>query len=52
MQFGFVPRKGTIDAVFILRRIQVEYLAKQKKLCMCFVDLLEAFHRVLRKVMK
>ena len=30
---------GTIDAVFILRSVQEEYLAKQKKLCMCFVDL-------------
>ena len=24
MQFGFMPGKGTIDAVFILRRIQGE----------------------------
>ena len=39
MQFGFIPDKGTIDAVFILRHIQGEYLAKQKKLYMCFVDL-------------
>ena len=28
MQFGFMPGKGTIDAVFSLRRIQEEYLAK------------------------
>ena len=49
MQFGFMPGKGAIDAVFILRRIQDEYLAKQKKLYMCFVDLEKAFHRVLRK---
>ena len=39
MQFGFMPCEGTIDAVFILRRIQKEYLAIQKKLYMCFVDL-------------
>ena len=26
MQFGFMPGKGTIDAVFILRRLQEEYL--------------------------
>ena len=38
-KFGLMPGKGTIDAVFILRRIQEEYLAKQKKLCMCFEDL-------------
>ena len=39
MQFGFMPGKGTIDAVFILRRLQEEYLDKEKKLYMCFVDL-------------
>ena len=39
MQFGFMPGKVSIDAVFILRRIQDEYLDKQKKLYMCFVDM-------------
>ena len=39
MQFGFMPGKGTIDAGFILRRLQEEYLDKEKKLYMCFVDL-------------
>ena len=36
MQFGFMPGKGTIDALFILRRLQEEYLDKEKKLHMCF----------------
>ena len=49
MQFSFMPGKGTIDAVFILRRIQEEYLAKQKKLYMCFVDLEKASDRDQRK---
>ena len=31
IQFGFMPEKGTIDAVFILRRLQEEYLDKEKK---------------------
>ena len=52
MQFGFMPGKGTIDAVFILRRIQEEYLARQKKLYMCLVDLEKAFDRVPRKVVE
>ena len=51
-QFGFVPGKGTIDAVFILRRLQEEYLDKEKKLYMCSVDLEKAFNRVLRKVLE
>ena len=42
MQFGFMPGKCTIDAVFILRCIQEEYLANKKKLYMCFVDLVKA----------
>ena len=52
MQFGFMPERGTIDAVFILRRIQEEHHAKGKKLYMCFVDLEKAFDRVSRKVLE
>ena len=52
MQFGFMPEKGTTDAIFILRRLQEEYSGKDKKLYMCFVDLEKAFDRVPRKVME
>ena len=52
MQFGFVPAKGTIDAVFIWRRVQEEYLDKEKKLYMCFVDLEKVFDRVPIKVLE
>ena len=38
MQFCFMPGRGTIDALFILRRIQEENFTKQRKLYMCFVD--------------
>ena len=52
MQFGFMPGKGTIHAVFILLRLQREYLAKQKKLYMYYVDLEKSFDRVPRKVVE
>ena len=32
MQFGFMPGKGTVDAIFIVRRMQEEYQRKDKKL--------------------
>ena len=47
-----MPERGTIDAVFILRRLQEEYHAKGIKLCMCFVDLEKAIDRVPSKVLE
>ena len=32
MQFGFMPKKGTVNAIFIVRRMQEEYQKKDKKL--------------------
>ena len=52
MQFGFMPGKGTVDAIFVVRRMQEEYLKKDKKLHMYFVDMEKAFDRVPRKVME
>ena len=46
MQFGFMFERGSIDAVFIMRRKQEEYHAKGKKLYMCFVDQDKAFDSV------
>ena len=52
LQFGFMSERGTIDAVFILRRIQGEYRAIGKKLYMSFVDVEKAFDIVPRKVLE
>ena len=46
MQFGFMPGKGTLDAIFIAKRMQENFIGKNKKLFMCFVDLEKTFDRV------
>ena len=52
MQCGFVPGRGTVDAIFIVRQLQEKYLLKKKCLYFCFVDLEKAFDRVPRKVIE
>ena len=39
MQFGFMPGRGTTDAIFIVCQLQEKFLAKKKDLWMAFVDL-------------
>ena len=38
-QFGFMPRRGTTDAIFVVRQLQEKYLAKKKNLYLAFVEL-------------
>ena len=51
MQFGFMPGRGTTDAIFIVRQLQERHLAKDKTLYLAFVDLEKAFDRVPRAVL-
>ena len=52
MQFGFMPGRGTTDAIFLVRQLQEKYRAKKKELYYVFVDLEKAFDRVPREVVK
>ena len=45
-QFGFVPGRGTTDAIFVVRQLQKKYLAVNKRLYMAFVDLEKAFESI------
>ena len=49
-QFGFVPGRGTTDAIFVVRQLQEKYIAANKRLYMAFIDLEKAFDQVPRKV--
>jgi len=51
IQLGFVPGRGTTDAIFIARQLQEKYFAAKKTLYFAFVDHEKAFDRVRRKVL-
>ena len=51
MQFGFMPGRGTTDAIFILRQMHKKHIARKKDLFFAFVDLEKAFDRVPRIVL-
>ena len=50
LQFGFMPGKGTTDAIFIVRQMQERYREKKRDLYLAFIDLEKAFDRIPREV--
>ena len=46
-QYGFIPGKGTTDAMFVLRILMEKYREGQRELYCVFVDLEKAYDRVL-----
>ena len=48
-QYGFIPGKGTTDAMFALRMLIEKYREGQSELHCVFVKLEKAYDRVLRK---
>ena len=50
MQMGFVPRKDTIHAIFIMRQMMEKYETAGRKLYMVLVDLEKASDHVPREV--
>ena len=39
MQFGFVPGKGTVDAIFMVRQLQEKFFKKKKGFILCICGL-------------
>ena len=50
-QFGFVPGRGTTDAVFVVGQLR-ECPSANKRFYIAFVDLEKAFDGVTRKVIR
>jgi uncharacterized membrane-anchored protein YhcB (DUF1043 family) len=46
VQYGFMPDKGTRNAVFVLRRLVERSVEKQKDVYTCFIDYSKAFDTV------
>ena len=42
-QFGFMPGRGTTDAIFAARQVMEKHREKQKELHMVFIDLKKAY---------
>ena len=51
LQFGFMPGCETTNLIFILRQLQVEYLATKKNLHFAFLDVGKAFDQVPRDIL-
>ena len=50
-QFGFMPERSTMEAIFLIRQVMEWYREKKKDLHMVFIDLEKAYDKISRNVM-
>ena len=50
-QFGFMPGRSTMEAIFLIRQVLERYREKKKDLHMVFIDLEKEHDKIPRNVM-
>ena len=50
-QFSFMPRRSTIEAIFLIRQVMEQFREQKKDLHIVFIDLEMAYNKIPRNIM-